>query len=128
MKTRTIISFLIMVAGVVCLGFFTPWWVAAIWIVLVAGVGKLSISQSMLTGGFAIGLAWVAMARYFSLHDDADIISKTGALLGGLSHQLMMVITLVIAFITGVLSGWLGGALGSMILKQTDDTPVTEEK
>lgn len=128
MKTRTIISFVIMVAGVLGLGFFTPWWVSPLWIVLVAGASKLSLNQSALLGGFAIAMVWLVMARYFSLQDDAGIITKTGTLLGGLSHRLMMVITLVIAFITGLLSGWLGGSISNLSLKKTNDAPLVEEK
>ena len=130
MKTRTIISFVIMVAGVLGLGFFTPWWVAPLWIVLVTGASKLNSNQSTFLGGFALAMVWLVIARYFSLQDSAGIISKTGTLLGGLSHQLMMVITLVIAFITGSLSGWLGGAFGSLVLKKTDvtKTELVEEK
>ncbi|MEP6795026.1 MAG: hypothetical protein ABJB16_11915 [Saprospiraceae bacterium] len=122
MKTKTIISFLIMIIGVTGLGFIAPWWAGTVWVVLIAAIMRTNKKQGMFTGAFAFGLVWVAMARYMSIQDGVDIISKTGTLLGGLSHQLMMVVTLVIAFITGILSGWLGSALGQTFL------PVKREK
>ena len=116
MKTKAIIAFLIMAAGVLGLGFFAPWWAAAVWVVCVSALTRLNEKQATVAGGFAIALVWVVVARYLSLQDDAEIITKTGTLLGGVSHQLMFGVTLVIALITGILSGWLGSALGQLII------------
>ena len=115
MTKRTIISFLLMVAGVVGLGFIAPWWSGAVWVAVVATVARLNERKGILAGAFAIGIVWVGMAGYMSLQDDADIISKTGALLGGLSHQQMVMVTFLIGMITGIFSGWLGSALGHFI-------------
>ena len=118
MKAKTIKAFLIMSAGVLGLGFIVPWWAGALWVVCVSALTRLNEKQAILAGGLAIMLIWVLMARYQSLQDDAEIISKTGTLLGGLSHQLMMVATLVIALITGVFSGWLGSVLGQLFISR----------
>ncbi len=112
MKTKTIISFLLMVIGITGLGFIAPWWAGALWVVLISAILRVNKKEEIFTGALAFALVWIGMARYMRLQDEADIISKTGALLGGLSPQLMMVVTMVIAFITGFLSGWLGSALG----------------
>ncbi len=112
MKTKTIISFLLMIIGITGLGFIAPWWAGAVWVVLIAAIMRTNNKQGMFIGAFAFALVWVAMARYMSFEDGSDIISKTGTLLGGLSPQLMMTVTWVLAFITGLFSGWLGSALG----------------
>jgi len=115
MKIKSTLSFLLMVAGITGLSFFAPWWISAVWVILIAGIMRLNRNQGMFTGMFAIALVWIIMARFMSLHDSGEIISKTGTLLGGLSHQLMFIVTLVIAMITGFLSGWLGSALGFLV-------------
>ena len=112
------IAFVLMLAGVAGLGFIAPWWSAAIWVILMVILFKLNTNQSISAGGLAIGLVWVVMARYMSQHDDAGIISKTGQLMGGLSHQMMILLTLLIAVITGVLSGWFGSALTKVVLRK----------
>ena len=120
-NTRNNIVFLIMLAGVFGLGFITPWWSGAGWILLFALFGGLTTRQSIFSGGFALAIVWILMARFTSLHDEAGIITKTGTLLGGLSHQLMMLVTLLIAFITGLLSGWFGGTLGNVFFKKAKE-------
>ena len=115
---KTIIVFLLMTAGVVGLS-FTPWWTAAIWILVIAGLTGLNVKDGILSGGFAIAIVWILMARYMSLQDTSEIISKTGALMGGISRGVMMFITFLIAFITGTLSGWLGSVLGSVVRQKT---------
>jgi hypothetical protein len=127
MKTNTMISFLLMIIGVTALGFIAPWWAAAIWVVVIAALTRLNKKQAILSGSFAIGLVWLAMALYMSLHDDANIISKTGALLGGLSTPLMVVVTFVLAFVTGLLSGWLGSACGQTFFPRKSEV-VSPEK
>ncbi len=119
MTKKTLFPFLLMVAGITGLGFIAPWWAAAIWILMVATLSRLNTRQNILCGGFALAIVWIIMARYMSSQDEAGIIVKTGTLLGGLSHQMMMVATMVIALITGILSGWLGSALGKAITKKT---------
>ena len=114
MTRKTFISLLVMIAGTLAMGFLTPWWTSSVWILIVAAVGRLNEREGMTAGALAIGIVWLGMARYMSFHDDADIISKTGTLLGGLSHSAMMGITLLIGFITGLLSGWLGSSLGKV--------------
>ena len=110
-----------MVVGITGLGFFTPWWVAAVWVMMIAGLMRLTRNQGMFTGMIALAIVWILMARFMSLHDTGEIISKTGLLLGGLSHQLMFIVTLVIAMITGFLSGWLGSTLGFVILPKRSE-------
>ncbi len=118
---KKIISFLLMVAGVTGLGFIAPWWVGAPWIVLIAVIFKLKEWEGIRIGGLALGIVSLIAARLMSTNDEAGIISKTGTLLGGLSHQMMMVATLVIALITGMLSGWLGSRIGKAIPSKPDE-------
>lgn len=121
MKTKPIFLFLLVVAGVTGLGFIAPWWAGALWVVVVTAIMKINKRQDIFMAAIAFALVWIAMARYMSMHDEGDIITKTGVLLGGLSHQLMMVATLVIAFITGLLSAWFGSALGKTFFSQKNE-------
>ena len=113
MKKKTFYAFLMMIAGIFLLSYFTLWWLPAIWVILIAYVMKLNIKAGMTTGGISFVLVWVAYAMYMSAQDNANIISKTGSLLGGLSQSLMVVIVLVLSLITGILSGWLGSAIAT---------------
>ena len=115
------IAFVLMIIGVAGLGFIAPWWSAAIWVILMVILFKLNTSQGISAGGLAIGLVWVAMTRYMSQHDDAGIISKTGELMGGLSHQVMISLTFLIAVITGVLSGWFVSALTKAVFRNKNE-------
>ncbi len=127
MKTKTIISFLFMIIGLTGLGFIAPWWAGAVWVVLIAAIMRTNSKQGMFIGAFAFAVVWVAMARYMSFEDGGDIISKTGTLLGGLSRQLMMTVTLLLAFMTGLLSGWLGSALGQTFFPDKSESVPLEK-
>jgi len=111
MKKKTFFALLIMIAGIFLLGYFTFWWIPAAWVVLVAYMMKLDIKTGIITGGVSFALVWVAMAIFMNVQDSADIISKTGILLGGLSQWMMLLVALIISLITGILSGWLGSAI-----------------
>lgn len=113
MKKQTFLAFLIMIAGIFLLGYFTFWWMPVIWVILIAYVMKLNIKAGMATGGISFALAWVTYALYMSAQDNADIISKTGSLLGGLSQGMMVLVVIVLSLITGILSGWLGSAIAT---------------
>ena len=113
MKKKTLYALLMMIAGIFLLSYFTLWWLPAIWVILIAYVMKLNIKAGMTTGGISFALVWVAYAMYMCAQDNANIISKTGSLLGGLSQSLMVVVVLVLSLITGILSGWLGSAIAT---------------
>ena len=66
-------------------------------------------------------LVWVATGAYMDARDNADIISKTGMLMIGYSHWMMLFILLVLSFITGALSGWFGSALGMFFHQKQDE-------
>jgi len=112
MKNKMIIPFFLMITGVLLLGYFAPWWAAAMWVVLVSALLKLPTRKGILLGGVSIGIVWLGMSLWMSSQDDTDIIGKTGTLLGGLSAGMMMVVTVFMAIVTGVLSGWFGSRLG----------------
>ena len=65
-----------------------------------------------------IGVVYLGMALWMSNQDEAEIIQKTGMLLGGLSPVMMIVVTTLIGCITGLLSGWLGSVIGSIVSKK----------
>jgi hypothetical protein len=112
MKKQTILAALIMMAGIFLLSYFTMWWLAVLWVVVIAYVMKLDIKAGMTAGGSAFAFVWVAFALYMNAQDSAGIISKTGVLLGGLSQWIMLAVVFLLSLITGFLSGWLGSAVG----------------
>lgn len=119
MKKNTLLSFVLMIAGIGLLGFLGAWWLPVLWIVLISILMKPGIKASILLGAVSFGLVWVCMALYMSALDSNSIIEKTGTLLGGLSQPLMVLVILIIAMITGSLSGWFGGALGRYFERKT---------
>ncbi len=114
MKKQLLPAILFMMAGLAVLGFIAPWWVLPFWIVLVAAMMTLHDRESLLAGGISYIIICFGMALYMIQQDDADIIMKTGTLLGGLSTTLMLLGVILISMITGSLSGWLGSAIGNV--------------
>jgi len=112
MKIKTFQALLLMIAGIFILGLFTAWWLPPLWVILIAMLMKLDTKTGILTGGLSYTLVLVATGAYMDARDNADIISKTGMLMIGYSHWMMLFVLLVLSFITGALSGWLGSALG----------------
>lgn len=118
MKNKALISFLIMLVGSFLSGYFGPWWAPAAFIVIAMALSGLPGKQAMGIGSLALGLVYLFMASWMNTLDHAEIIRKTGLLLGGLSSVLMIAVTTLIGAITGLLSGWLGSALGTMLTKK----------
>ena len=87
MQKKTLLSFVLMVTGIAVLGYFAPWWVPVLWIIVVAFLLKLNIRNGVITGALSFALVWLVMARYMDVRDEAGIIDKTGTLMGGLTHQ-----------------------------------------
>ena len=115
MKTKELLAFVIMLAGAALIEYFLPWWVHPAWVIIVVVLMKMRTWPAIIYSGLALALVWVGFARWMSEKDTAEIIHKTGELMGGISHQNMMSITLLIGFITGILSGWFGGKLASVM-------------
>lgn len=118
MKNKSLISFLIMLVGSFLSGYFGPWWAPAVFVVITVALSGLSAGQAIQTGALSLGLVYLFMAAWMNTLDQAEIIRKTGLLLGGLSPLLMIVVATLIGTVTGLLSGWLGSALGTMVIKK----------
>jgi MFS family permease len=118
MKNKSLISFLIMLVGSFLSGYFGPWWAPAVFIVLAAALSGLTAKQALGNGALSLGIVYLFMASWMNTMDQADIIGKTGMLMGGLSPILMIVVTTLIGAVTGLLSGWLGSALGKLLTKK----------
>lgn len=65
-------------------------------------------------------MVYLFMASWMNTLDHAEIILKTGLLLGGLSPVMMIAVTTLIGAVTGMLSGWLGSALGTILTSKKD--------
>ena len=110
---KVFIAALLIIFGVAALSFITPWWVPPFWVVLIASMMKLDIKTSLVIGGACYVLVGCTMAWYMSTQDAADIITKTGTLMGGISNLMMLVVIGIISLVTGSLAGWLGSVMGS---------------
>ncbi len=117
MNKKLISSLIIMLTGSFLAGWFGPWWAMSVYIILVVALLKLPVKPSLLLGALSIGIVFLGMALFTYSNDEAEIISKTGMLLGGLSPIGMLGFTTFIGILTGVCSAWLGSALGSFIKK-----------
>ena len=118
MKNKTVIAIILFIAGSFLSGYFGPWWAPAAFILLGAALMGLSVSQAILSGSISLSLVYLGMAIWMSRMDKADIIQKTGELMGGLSPVMMILVTTIVGAITGLLSGWLGSALGYLLPKK----------
>mgnify|MGYP003461421302 FL=1 len=118
MKNKTPIAIIFCLVGSLLAGIYGPWWAPAVFIILLCALMGLTVKQSILTGSISLGVVYLGMALWMSNQDEAEIIQKTGMLLGGLSPVMMIVVTTLIGCITGLLSGWLGSVIGSTVSKK----------
>lgn len=118
MKNKTTIALILCLAGSLLAGLYGPWWAPAVFILLLCALMGLTIKQSIIAGSISLGVVYLGMVLWMSSQDKAEIIEKTGMLLGGLSPAMMIIVTTLIGFITGLLSGWLGSVIGSIVSKK----------
>lgn len=117
MKAKTLTTYFIFLTGVFLSGYFGPWWAPAAFVVVVSILMQLTSKKAAMAGGVSTGITYLAMALWLNSVDKADIIGKTGSLLGGLSSLGLIVITVLIGIVTGALAGWLGSALSGVLQK-----------
>ncbi len=118
MKNTSVIAFIILLTGSFLSGYFGPWWAPAAFTVLTAMLLGLNTRQGILLGAISMATAYLIMAVWMQTTDEADILEKTGMLLGGLSPGLLIVVTVLIGGVTGLLSGWLGSVLGGLVSRK----------
>lgn len=115
MKNNPLLTCLLLVGGITLLSFTTAWWVPVIWVILVSSMSPINLKFNILVGALAYGVVWLCMAMWMQQKDDANIIVKTGELLGGLSLITLLGITFCIGAFTGALSAWFGTMLGRLM-------------
>ena len=118
MTTKTIFTYIAMLGGVILSGYFGPWWAPAAFVVLLAGLMQMTTKKAIIAGGLSIGVVYLIMSAWMNSMDKADIIGKTGMLMGGLSSVAMIIVTTLIGLITGLLAGWVGSGIGGMLGKR----------
>lgn len=115
MKNKYVVPLVITLIGSFLSGWFGPWWAPAAFIIIVSALIPLSTKMAALIGFITLAMVYLGMALWMNTKDEADIIGKTGLLLGGLPPFAMIALTACIGGISGVLSGWLGNALGKLL-------------
>ena len=118
MKSKKFVAFVIMLIVAFISGFYGPWWAPATSIALVALLMQLTTKEGILFGALSMLLAFTIMSVFMLGKDDSDLIGKTGALLGGISAPLMVVVTAIIGGVSGLFAGWLGSRLGQLIFNK----------
>ncbi|GEM_PF-1133602 len=118
MKNKTTVAFILCIAGSLLAGIYGPWWGPAVFIMMLCALMGLTVKQSILAGSISLGLVYLGMALWMGRQDKAEIIEKTGMLVGGMSPVMMIVVTTLIGYITGLLSGWLGSVIGGVVSKK----------
>jgi hypothetical protein len=122
MKTRPILAFIILCLGIVLSGLYGPWYAPAAFVALGCALMTLSMKHAIWLGLASSLLIYAAMALILLNRDDAEIISKTGNLLGGLAPFMVVMVTAVIGGVTGLLAGWTGSAIGQLLRNTTTST------
>lgn len=111
---RFITGFPIIIAGILILNALLPWWSPVPWIILIVYLLRMRIKEGVITGGISLALVWTVMAVISYSRDDANMLTKTALILGGLNVVWLFILTFLISFTTGALSGWTGGAIGNL--------------
>ncbi len=109
------LAFILMMIGAIISGYFGPWWAPAGFVVLLSLLMHLPIRQAMLIGFLSLLLVYGMISLLMLGKDASGLIGKTGALLGGLSAPLMVIVTAITGGVTGLVSGWLGSSLGKVM-------------
>jgi hypothetical protein len=106
-----------MLIGTLVANFIGPWWSSSVVILVIAAYLNLKTTSGMLLGSLSLGIVFLFMALYQYSLDKADILSKTGFMLGGLSSTDLLCISTLIGLITGLVSGWIGSSFGDILRK-----------
>ncbi len=114
-----IIPILAMVIAVGAAGYFGPWWGPAASLVIFNVLLGWNSKKSALFSGLILAVLYLGISLMMYTRDEAKIIHKTGALLGGMSALAMALVTVLTGAISGALAGWTGSVLGSMIRSST---------
>jgi hypothetical protein len=119
-RLSPILRILLALAGCGVAGWFGPWWAPAAflagWTILV----RIPRRSAAIEGGLVLATVFAAVAGWMFIHDERDLLGKTGGLLGGLPAWAMWIVTIAIGWITGLLAGWLGSALGEVIMEKNE--------
>jgi MFS family permease len=118
MSQKVVISFLFMVVGSFLAGYFGPWWGPAVYIILHTALMNLTVRQGMVSGMLALSLVYLVMSIWMNQQDHADVVEKTGTVLGGLRPMALILLTVLIGCLTGLFSGWLGSAFRRYLMEQ----------
>ena len=119
MKTRLVTAFIVLCIGIALSGWFGPWYAPAVFVLVCCAIVVLRTGQAIWLSLAASVLVYIVMALIMLSHDDAEIIRKTGNLLGGLSPIMMILVTALIGGATGIFAAWMGSALGNYIRNST---------
>lgn len=119
MKTSLITAFIVLCLGMALTGWFGPWYAPAVFVLVCCAILVLRTGQAIWLGLAAGVFVYVAMSLIMLNQDDAEIIRKTGNLLGGLSPIMMVLVTALVGGATAMLAAWMGTALGQYIRNST---------
>ena len=87
---------------------YLPWWGACIIAFIVSFVLQQKEGTSFLAGFIGVMLCWGISALMINLTNEGILAGKMGALLGGLSAGLLVLVTAILGGLLGGLASWSG--------------------
>jgi hypothetical protein len=120
--------------GIVATGFLTmlllehlPWWWCGVIAFVVALGLQLKPGIAFVMGLLGVALAWGMMAEWIDVQNNSILSTKIGALFGGVSTFVVILITTALGGLVGGFGGMTGGALSTLISRRnsgsSDRTP-----
>ena len=94
---------------------YLPWWGACIIAFLVSFVLQQKEGTSFLAGFIGVMLCWGISALMINLTNEGVLAGKMGALLGGLSAGLLVLVTAILGDLLGGLASWSGCLARSLV-------------
>ncbi len=115
---KYLIHFLIILALSLFTASFLPWWGFVIIAFVVSALLQLKEGPAFLSGFMALFVLWLVQTFLLNQANQGILSSKMGALFGGLSPILMILITAIIGGLLAGLGSWSGVLARQMVLKK----------
>lgn len=87
---------------------YLPWWGATILAFIVSFVLNQKAGTSFLAGFLGLFLCWGVSAMVLNIGNEGMLANKMGALLGGVSGTILLLVTAVLGGLLGGLASWSG--------------------
>lgn len=87
---------------------YMPWWGGTILAFIVSFVLQQKSGTSFLAGFLGLFLCWGVSAMVLNIGNEGALAAKMGALIGGVSGTLLLLLTAILGGLLGGLASWSG--------------------